>query len=336
MDRLHSMRIFAKVIEVGGFAAAARALDLSAAVVTRAVADLETHLGARLIQRTTRRLSLTDTGEAYLERVRQILTDVEEAESLTHAAVREPAGHLRVVCPPAFAVHQLAKHFPRFRARYPKVTLELTVPGPVETVHESHDVSILMLGTKPLDGHFVARRLARSEVITCAAPDYLERRGRPHRPEELAAHDSLLPPPSVLQGGISFQRAVDQHGRAAETVIYDPQTTVLSTSHLDTTYAAALAGMGIAGLPSFVVADALLEHALERVLPEWQVLTTQIYAAIPTRKHLPARTRAFLDFLVETFGGEDRDPWLAAAGCETPGSWCGPAVGEKALRGAMA
>jgi DNA-binding transcriptional LysR family regulator len=336
MDRLHSMRIFAKVIEVGGFAAAARALDLSAAVVTRAVADLETHLGARLIQRTTRRLSLTDTGEAYLDRVRQILSDVEEAEALAQAAVREPAGHLRVVCPPAFAVHQLAKHLPRFRARHPLVTIELTVPGPVETVHESHDVSILMLGTKPLDGHFVARRLARSEVITCASPDYLDRRGRPNRPEELAGHDSLLPPPSVLQGGISFQRAVDPHGRAEETVVHDPQATVLSTSHLDTTYAAALAGMGIAGLPSFVVADALLEHALERVLPEWRVLTTQIYAAIPTRKHLPARTRAFLDFLVETFGGEDHDPWLAAAGCETPGNCCGPAVGDGALRAAMA
>ncbi len=336
MDRLHSMRIFAKVIEVGGFAAAARALDLSAAVVTRAVADLETHLGARLIQRTTRRLSLTDTGEAYLDRVRQILADVEEAEAVTQAAVREPAGHLRVVCPPAFAVHQLAKHLPRFRARYPQVSLELTVPGPVETVHESHDVSILMLGSKPLDGHFVAKRLARSEVITCAAPEYLERRGRPRHPSELAGHDSLLPPPSILQGGISFQRGVDVRGHAEETVVHEPQATVLSTAHLDTTYAAALAGMGIAGLPSFVVADTLLEHALERVLPEWQVLTTQIYAAIPTRKHLPARTRAFLDFLVETFGGEDHDPWLAAAGCETPGYWCGPAVGDIALRAAMA
>lgn len=330
------MRVFAKVVECGSFAAAARALDLSAAVVTRAVADLEAHLGARLIQRTTRRLSLTDTGEAYLDRVRQILADIDEAEALAQAAVREPGGHLRVVCPPAFAVHQLAKHLPRFRARFPQVTLELTVPGPVETVHESHDVSILMLGRKPLDGHFVARRLARSEVITCASPEYLDRRGRPRHPEDLKQHDSLLPPPSILQGGITFQRGVDERGQAQETVVLEAQATALSTSHLDTTYAAALAGMGIAGLPSFVVADALLEQALERVLPQWQVLTTQIYAAIPTRKHLPARTRVFLDFLVETFGGEDRDPWLAAAGCETPDSWCGSASTESALRAAMA
>ncbi|WP_337878342.1 LysR family transcriptional regulator [Caldimonas sp.] len=330
------MRIFAKVIECGGFAAAARALDLSAAVVTRAVADLEAHLGARLIQRTTRRLSLTDTGEAYLDRVRQILSDIDEAEALAQAAVREPSGHLRVVCPPAFAVHQLAKHLPRFRQQFPRITLELTVPGPVETVHESHDVSILMLGRKPLDGHFVARRLARSEVVTCAAPQYLQRRGRPQHPQDLLQHESLLPPPSIVQGGITFQRGVDERGQALEAVTLEPGMPVLASSHLDTTYAAALAGMGVAGLPSFVVADALIEGALERVLPQWQVLTTRIYAAIPTRKHLPARTRVFLDFLVDTFGGEDRDPWLEAAGCQTPSSWCGAPQGEAALRAALA
>lgn len=336
MDKLQSMRTFVRVADEGGFASAARSLGMSPAAVTRQVADLERHLGVRLLQRTTRRVALTDTGEIYLQRARQILADLDEADGLAQAALREPTGHLRVLVPPAFAVHQLAKHLPRFRARYPQVTLELTVPGPVETVHESHDVSILMLGRKPLDGHFVARRLARSEVITCASPEYLDRRGRPRHPEDLKQHDSLLPPPSILQGGITFQRGVDARGQAQETVVLEVQATALSTSHLDTTYAAALAGLGIAGLPSFVVADALLEHALERVLPQWQVLTTQIYAAIPTRKHLPARTRVFLDFLVETFGGEDRDPWLAAAGCETPANCCGPAVGEEALRTAVA
>lgn len=319
MDRLHSMRVFARVIEEGSFAAAARALDLSAAVVTRLVADLEAHLGARLIQRTTRRLALTDTGEAYLERVRQILVDVEDAELMASAAATDPRGHLRVLSPPAFAVHQLAKHLPRFRAQYPHVTIELTVPGPVETVDEAHDVTILMLGRKPLDGNFVARRLARTELITCASPEYLARRGYPAHPADLAGHDALLPTPSAVQDGIVFVRGTMQDGRSVqETHAVEPHRSALTTVHLDTIYAAALAGMGIAGLPSFVVEDALLEHALERVLPEWHVLTATLYAAVPTRKHLPARTRAFLDFLTQTFGGEDRDPWLAAAGCETP------------------
>src|SRR6218665_665908 len=165
MDRLHSMRVFARVVEEGSFAGAAREMNLSAAVVTRLVADLEDHLGARLLNRTTRRLALTDTGELYLDRVRQILTEVDEAEALASAATSEPRGHLRVLAPPAFAVHQIAKHLPKFRSMYPRVTLELASPGPVDTVDENYDVTITQVGREPLDGDFVARLLARSEVI---------------------------------------------------------------------------------------------------------------------------------------------------------------------------
>ncbi len=315
MDRLHSMRVFSRVIDQGSFASAARELNLSPAVVTRLVADLEEHLGSRLINRTTRRLSLTDTGELYLERVRHILTEVEEAEALATASTAEPRGHLRVLCSPAFAVHQIAKHLPRFRALYPRVTLELSVPGPVETVDESFDVSILTEGRRPLDGSFNARRLARAEVILCAAPEYLDRRGRPQHPKELEQHENMVPP---------FLRELTFHTGArgddeppGESVTLVPGRSALSTSHTDTMYAAALAGLGITGLPSFVAEDALLENALERVLPQWRLLTTTLYAAMPTRKHMPARTRVFVDFLIKTFGGEDRDPWLLAAGCET-------------------
>jgi DNA-binding transcriptional LysR family regulator len=315
MDRLHSMRVFSRVIDEGSFAAAARELNLSPAVVTRLVADLEEHLGSRLINRTTRRLSLTDTGELYLERVRHILTEVEEAEALATASTAEPRGHLRVLCSPAFAVHQIAKHLPRFRALYPRVTLELSVPGPVETVDENFDVSILTEGRRPLDGSFVARRLARSEVILCAAPEYLDRRGRPQHPTELDRHENMVPP--FLRELTFLASARDATGGPSESVTLVPKRSALSTIHTDTMYAAALAGLGITGLPSFVAEDALLEHALERVLPHWQLLTTTLYAGMPTRKHVPARTRVFVDYLVKTFGGEERDPWLLAAGCET-------------------
>jgi DNA-binding transcriptional LysR family regulator len=315
MDRLHSMRVFSRVIDEGSFAGAARQLNLSAAVVTRLVADLEEHLGARLINRTTRRLALTDTGELYLERVRQILTEVEEAEALASAATSEPRGHLRVLTPPAFAVHQLAKHLPRFRQLYPRVTIELAAPGPVETVDENYDVTIIQVGREPLDGDFVARLLARSEVITCASPEYLDRRGRPHHPNDLHNHEAMLP---IFARELTFHRGpLGDDGPSGEAVTLVPQRPALSTTHSDTLYAAALAGMGISGLPSFVVEDALLEHALERVLLEWRVLTVRLYAAMPTRKYVPARTRAFVDFLVQTFGGREHDPWLQAAGCET-------------------
>ena len=315
MDRLHSMRVFCRVIDAGSFAAAAREMNLSPAVVTRLVADLEEHLGARLINRTTRRLALTDTGEAYLERVRQIMTEVEEAEALASVATSEPRGHLRVLSPPAFAVHQIAKHLPKFHAQYPLVTLELSAPGPVDSVDENFDVTIITVRRPLADGDFVARRLARSEVIACASPEYLDRRGRPKHPSELIHHEAMIP---------SFLRELTFHtghfgddDPAGESVTLVPPRSALSTTHTDTLYAAALAGLGITGLPSFVLEDALLEHALERVLPHWHLLTTTIYAAMPTRKYVPARTRAFVDFLVQTFGGEDRDPWLLAAGCET-------------------
>jgi DNA-binding transcriptional LysR family regulator len=313
MDRLHSMRVFARVVDEGSFVAAARGLNLSAAVVTRLVADLEEHLGARLMNRTTRRLALTDTGEAYLERVRHVLTEVDEAEALATASTAEPRGHLRVLCPPAFAVHQLAKHLKQFRARYPKVSIDLTVPGPVETIDENYDVTIIMEGHRKIDGSFVARRLARTEVVICAAPEYLDLRGRPRHPRELVGHDAMVP---TFIRELVFHRVGPGPG-PAESFTVDRPTAGLSTVHTDTLYAAALAGMGVTGLPSFVAADALLESALERVLPQWRLDSMTLYAGMPTRKHIPARTRAFVDFLVEIFGGEDRDPWLMAAGCPT-------------------
>lgn len=318
MDQLRAMKVFVRVIEEGGFAKAARALDMAPPVVTRVVAELEAHLGARLLNRTTRRISLTDVGEAYLERARQILVDVEEAEALAGAATREPRGVVRLLTTPALAVHQLAKHLPTFRRRFPQVSVEIEAPGAVETLNEDFDLTLLASRKAP-DGDFVARLLARSEVILCAAPEYLDRRGRPQHPRDLAQHDALVPPISALMRGLTLTTGItgdDEPG--GETVTIMPSGgSALRTTHVDTNYAAALHGLGIAGLPSLVIEDALIEHALERVLPEWHLFSLGIWAAMPSRKHVPARTRALLDFLVEIFGGEDRDPWLAAAGCET-------------------
>ncbi|GAA0742488.1 LysR substrate-binding domain-containing protein [Ideonella azotifigens] len=317
MPTLRAMRVFARVVDEGSLAAAARALDLAPAVVTRLISELETHLDARLLNRTTRRLSLTETGEAYLERVRQILADIDEAEAMTSASVHEPRGHVRLLTAPAFAVHQIAKLLPRFHALYPHVTLEITAPGAVEAVDESFDLTLVHT-RKPLDGQFVARRLARTEVICCASPEYLDKRGRPQHPAEFKQHDMLIPPASEVTRGVTFYRCGAKEGDAGPDVVHMvPRRGVLSTLHVDANYAAALAGLGIAGLPSFVAEDALMEHALERVIPEWRLYSQTLWLCMPTRHHLPARTRALRDFLVEAFGGEDRDPWLAAAGCET-------------------
>lgn len=318
MDQLRALRLFARVAEEGSFAGAARALDIAPAVVTRQIAELEAHLGARLLQRTTRRVALTDIGEAYLERARAVLADIDDADALAGSSARDVRGHLRVLAPPALAVHQLAKHLPEFHRRHPLVSIELTAVGPVESMDENHDVTLIW-ARKPLSGDFIVRRLARSEVVLCATPEYLDHRGRPAHPRDLAAHDVLVPPLSELQRGVAFRRGgADDDEPAVEVFTMVPRPSVLSTTHVDTQYAAALAGLGVAALPSMVAEDALLEHALERVLPQWRLFSGDIWAALPSRKHLPARTRVFVDFLVEIFGGEDRDPWLAAAGCETP------------------
>lgn len=310
MDQLRALRVFVKVIDEGSFAGAARALDLAPAVVTRAVAELEEHLGARLLQRTTRRMALTETGEAYVEHARRILLELDEADAAAHVASTAPAGLLRVVAPPAFAVHQIAKHLPRFRDRHPQVSLELSTPGPVDAVDDAADVSILSIAQRPLQGDFVARPLACSHFIACATPAYLDRRGRPKQPADLVHHDSVLPAVKSVRRELTLFRT-DSSARSMSMPVPTP---ALSTSHIDTIFAAALAGLGIAALPSFVVEDALRAGALERVLPDWRGLTLTLYAAIPTRKHVLARTRAFVDFLIEVFGGKPSDPWLRDVG----------------------
>ena len=323
MDQLKAMKVFVRVVDAGGFAKAARALDMAPPVVTRMVAELENHLGARLLNRTTRSLSLTEVGEQYLDKVRTVLADLADADTSASEGTLLPRGHLRVLCPPAVAVHQLAKHLPRFQSQYPQVTLEISSPGAVESVDESYDITIFSSIEAP-DGDFIARRLARSEVVVCASPEYLDRRGRPQHPRELIDHEAVIPPISALHRGLTFYSGPlmpTKAGAGADSAfVYQiPRTTrpALATTHIDTMYAAALAGLGIAGLPSYVIEDALLEHALERVLPEWRLFEVTLWAGMPSRRFLPARTRAFLDFLLEIFGGEDKDPWLAAAGCAT-------------------
>ena len=314
MDLLRAMRVFSRVIDAGGFARAAHAMDIAPAVATRLVAELEEHLGARLINRTTRRLALTEVGEDYLERVRNILSEVDDAEAVAGIATAEARGRLSVLVPPGFAVHQLAKHLPRFRALHPKVSLELTVSPSVETPDENHDVTIIVQRAKPIEGAFIARRIATAEVVLCATPEYLARHGRPAHPRDLVHHDTLMPTPPSEHRELSFRPA---WGDGAPELVEMKKLPSLMTTHIDTLYAAALAGLGISGLPSFVAEDALTERALERVLPQWHMQTVTLFAAMPTRKHVPMRTRAFVDFLLATFGASPRDPWLASAGCES-------------------
>jgi DNA-binding transcriptional LysR family regulator len=326
MDRLLSMRVFREVVDQGGFAAAARTLDLAPAGVTRLVSDLETHLGARLLQRTTRRMALTDAGIAYLERVRSILLAIDEAESAAHANSVDLRGVLRVAASAVVASYFLAPRLARWIAQYPQLMLELTVHDFPQDHIEDFDLSLLVVH-EGFDANVVAQRLTVGEWILCAAPAYLSRAGTPLEPEDLARH-AYLRFPWQHAGGVGGRRlrlrritgsavprpgtthAHDAAGDGAASQSKDPEgqtgqtreveaPVVLQSSNPDVLYRAALDGAGIAVLSRALVDPQLESGALVRVLPKWIFGRYTLYAAMPTRSLVPARTRAFLEFLRE-------------------------------------
>lgn len=295
MDRLLSMRVFQRVIDEGGFAAAARALELSPAAVTRLIGDLETHLGARLIQRTTRKISLTDAGDAYLQSVRAILRDIEDAEAAAVASTRELQGTLHILSTPVLATHLLAPRVSRWRALHPKLVLDIVVdPFPQHRV-DAFDVSFLLL-EDGVDLNVIARPLAHTDMIVCASPAYLQRAGTPLRPEDLTTHQYLKFPWHQASGHSPRRfRLHPRDGQSAPVEVDMP--VALQSASFDVLYRATLEGAGVAALSTALVAPHLASGALVHLLPEWVFGRFTIYAALPSRKMLPARTRAFLDFL---------------------------------------
>jgi DNA-binding transcriptional LysR family regulator len=308
MDRLNSMRVFQRVVDEGGFAAAARALDLSPAVVTRLVADLEEHLGTRLLHRTTRRMALTDAGEAYLARVRQILLDVDDADALVSARTTELAGVLRVLTPPVLATHVLAPLVASFRMAYPHILLDIEVASHRDPPIEEYDVTLL--GTDAaFDGHVIARKINETEAILVAAPTYLARRGTPATPQDLARHDSLVVKPE----SVGRQQWHLLNPERDDESLMPTLHTVLQANHLDTVLRATLDGAGITALPVELAAPHLASGALVRVLSPWITGRFTLYAALPSRRFLPRRTQVFLDHLSEQ---TQRAVQQALAACE--------------------
>lgn len=292
MDRLNSLRVFQRVVDEGGFAAAARALDLSPAVVTRLVADLEDHLGTRLLHRTTRRMALTEAGEAYLARVRQILAEVDDADALVSARTTELAGVLRVLAPPVLATHVLAPMVAGFHAAYPRIVLDIEVASLRAPPIEDYDVTLL--GTDAaFDGQVIARKINETEAILVAAPVYLQRRGAPRTPDELPQHDGLLIKPETM---VRRYWELMNPERPEERVQPTLQP-VLMANHLDTVMRAALDGAGITALPVELAAPHLASGALVRVLAPWITGRFTLWAALPSRKFMPRRTQVFLDHL---------------------------------------
>ncbi len=297
MDRLLSMRVFQKVIDEGGFAAAARVLDMSPAGVTRLVTDLEQHLGARLIQRTTRKLALTDAGQAYLLRVRSILSEVDDAEAAAGQSSSELQGVVNVVAPSLFANYFLATQITRWLARYPKVAIHLHVDPFPQTRVEEFDVTFMVVN-EGFDANIVARPIAHTEYVVCASPDYLRRNGTPTTPQELQCHQYLRFPWQASSGHAARGMRLTRVDGSQEDTEVGMQVVFQAESY-ETLFAAAVDGAGVAALPKFPASNYFESGALVHLLPEWIFGRYTVFVALPTRKLMPARTRAFLDFASE-------------------------------------
>lgn len=299
MDRLEGMRLFVRVAELGSFAAAAQQMNVARSVVTRQIAALEAHLGTKLLARSTRRLSLTSAGTAYLEKCREILNLVEAAEAGLHEDRQTPRGHVRVTLPFSFGIRQLMPMFCDFMTEHPDISLELEFNDRrVNLIEGGFDLAIRIADR--LDPGDVARKIGSSKGLIAAAPEYLRRHGRPRHPRDLIGHECfgyLLAPRS------SWSFFVD-----GETQWF-PVNGRLKANSGDALLEAAVRGLGITRAPTFVAEHAVRAGKLEILLPKFPTPEFGIYAVFPGTRYVPHRVRALVEYVAARIG--PHPPWDA-------------------------
>lgn len=274
------------------FVRAAERLDLSTTAVSRQVAELESHLQTRLLQRTTRRISVTETGRSFYERCVQILADVDEAEREAMQEAAEPRGTIRLTASVNFGTHQLTPAIASFLARHPQVRFDVSLSDRiVDIVEEGFDLAI-RIGTTGAE-NLVARKLGEMRLVPCASPDYIAKHGAPDSPEDLARHNCLTYE-YALRNAWAFR---DAAGRERAVRVAGS----LNSNNGDLNVAAAVQGVGIALEPDFIVGAQLKAGDLVPVLEAFVTPISPIYAVYPSRRFLPAKIRAFVDYLVERF-----------------------------------
>jgi DNA-binding transcriptional LysR family regulator len=305
MDRFDNMRVFAKVVETSSFAGAAARLGISASMVSQHVKELEERLGARLLNRTTRKVSLTETGRAYYERCTRLLADLEETEQAVSDMHAAPRGELRVNATPTFGILQLAPAIADFTARFPGISVELMLSNRMaDLIEESLDVAV-RVGLVP-DSSLIARQLAPCRMVVCGAPSYFEKHGIPRSPADLTNHNCL----TVAVTGLSYYRMWHLTAPDGTALNLSPIGN-LRTNSGAVLKVAALAGHGLVCLPTYLVGDALQSGRLVTVLDDYTAPPLTLRALYPHSRHLSAKVRAFVDFLASRFGREP--PW---------DSWC--------------
>lgn len=299
MDRMRALEVFVEVVGKKGFARAADALETSPANITRIIADLEAHLGTRLLNRSSRKMSLTESGEALFQRAKVIVEDMAEIEAIASSSAMQPRGLLRINAPLTFGVLHLAPLWPKFMALYPEVELEVAlIDRVVDIVEEGYDLAIRI--SRSGSASHAARKLATSHNICCATPAYLEKHGLPLVPADLARHSCI---------GYSYAASADEW-RFSDAAGQPHPVTVNCSMHAnngDTARAAALAGAGIIWQPTFLIGADLRAGRLVRLLPGFRLPDIDVLAVYPSRRHLSAKVRVMIDFLAAQF--EDTPPW---------------------------
>jgi DNA-binding transcriptional LysR family regulator len=297
MDRWTEIEVFVQIAESGSISRAAEELGISVSATSRYLMNLEQRLNIRLVQRTTRQLSLTGEGELFCERCRDILGSMKEAEASVSEAARNPTGLLRVQASLSFCLLHLTPLIPAFRERYPRIRIEIVAANRYHDIIENGiDVAVRTRRIEA-DTQITIRRLAQTRRLLAATPDYLKRYGIPERPEDLDRHRLILYTLADNWNELRFRKGT-------ETVTV-PANGILNANDGQLIRSAALDGLGILAQPTYIIHEDLAAGRLVRVLDDWDLPRLTMNIAFPTRAFLPAKTRLFIDFLVEDFRRND-------------------------------
>jgi DNA-binding transcriptional LysR family regulator len=292
MDRLHAMDIFQRVAEAGSFTAVADQLNIARSAVTRQIAGLEAHLGTKLLARSTRRLNLTSSGSAYLEKCREILAMVEAAEGDLAGETQTPRGTIRISVPMSFGLRHLMPLFSDFVTTYSEITVNVELSDRrVNLIEDGVDIAVRI--SRQLDATMAVRKLSKSSMMVVASPDYLKRHGRPQHPDDLLNHTCLtytLAPTTAWEFVVNGQpKSIPVQGR-------------LQANNGDALQEAALRGLGIAFQPTFITAQAVQAGLLEPLLADYTATELQIFAVFPGTRYVPHRVRTLVDYMAERLG----------------------------------
>jgi DNA-binding transcriptional LysR family regulator len=297
MDRFQEMQTFVGVVDAGSFVGAADALEMSKPAVSRYVGELESRLGVRLLQRTTRKLSLTEEGEVFYARCKELLVNVDEAEAEVTSRSGEAVGLLKLSVPVTFGELHLARLWAGFMARHPKVALDVTLSDrTVDLVEEGFDAAVRI--ARLPSSSLISRKLTATRMILCASPTYVERHGSPEHPADLAKHAVLAY--TLLAMGENWEF---EGPDGPVSVKVKPR---FRSNSGDTCRIGALQHLGIILQPGFLVGEDLRSGSLVEVLPEYHSIEIGVYAVYPTRKHVSPKVRMLVEFLVEAFRTK---PW---------------------------